>query len=211
MKKIHAPFRFRWWHGALFLVAVTLAERLLSPEEEPANAGDKPGEEDREKTNPVINDYYQSLRRPAWSPPDWLFAPVWLFNNVVSIGGLLRLLNAPDSLPHRRELLRMHAVHWFLFTTFSYVYARLRSPVLGAVWTNADTILKVRSLYLAAKADPKVAYSYLPVTLWLAYASPLTVYQALANPDQLFRTPAPLSLPQTATEVPKNADGDPAE
>ena len=28
-------------------------------------------------TTPAIPGWYESLRKPAWTPPDWLFGPVW--------------------------------------------------------------------------------------------------------------------------------------
>jgi tryptophan-rich sensory protein len=28
-------------------------------------------------TSTSVNDWYQSLNKPTWNPPDWLFGPVW--------------------------------------------------------------------------------------------------------------------------------------
>jgi translocator protein len=28
-------------------------------------------------TIPEINDWYQTINKPAWNPPNWIFGPVW--------------------------------------------------------------------------------------------------------------------------------------
>ncbi|GAB3642593.1 TspO/MBR family protein [Spirosoma arcticum] len=184
MKTLFGNPRVQWWHGALFLLGVNALEWALSPR--------------RTKNQPDIGDYYGKLKKPPLSPPDWVFPVVWLGINSVLVGGNVRLLNAPDSLPHKRELLRLQGANWLLFATYSFAYARLQSPILSAVWTNAGAVIAWRSLYLAAKGDRKIAFSLIPLTLWETYASYLTAYQALTNRDDLFDTPPLLAAPDNA-------------
>jgi len=40
------------------------------------------------------------------------------------------------------------------------------------------------------KDDKKLALDYLPLVLWTGFASTLADYQALKNPDPVFKTPA---------------------
>ncbi len=60
---------FRWWHAALILVGANVVSAI------PAGFGGDFA-------------FYNSFRQPAIAPPDWAFAPVWLFLNVTSLVAL---------------------------------------------------------------------------------------------------------------------------
>lgn len=167
--------RYRWWHGAAFLIGVTALTRWSKPQREADIA------------------FYETQKSPVWSPPGVAFPLVWPVNNLALSWGGLRLLNAPATLPHRRTLLALQGVLWLDFATFGAAYFQRRSPILLAVWTLADAGTAVASWVLARRTgDPKLPFAYLPVTAWTCYGSTTAVYQALRNPDAYFGTAASL-------------------
>lgn len=170
--------KVRWWEAGLFLVAVTVAGRL--------SAGNFTTDNQRKQ--------YSKEVKPVWSPPGWLFGPAWTINNICQVWGATRLLNAPKDFPHRQELLRLQGVHWLIFVTFSYVYFRKRSPILAMLWTQSDAMIALKSMLLAQEGDKKLALSYLPLTVWTWFASSLSWFQALYNPDPLLDTGKPLKV-----------------
>ena len=137
---------------------------------------------------------YESLNQPPWAPPAWVFAPAWILNNMILLYGNKRLMEAPDTLPHKKVLLGLQGAIWGVYATFNYVYFKKKSPVLAAIWTQADMIFALTSLILASRGDRKIALSFVPLTLWTSFASTLAWYQALYNPDDLLKTEAPLEL-----------------
>lgn len=68
---------FRWWHAALILVGANALSAL------PAGFGGDFA-------------FYNAFRQPPIAPPDWAFAPVWLFFNVTSLFALHRIANPPE-------------------------------------------------------------------------------------------------------------------
>jgi benzodiazapine receptor len=173
---LHSSSKGSFWKTALFYTGISVIERLI---------GSADGKE---------KEIYESQNLPAWAPPAWVFAPAWILNNLVMLYGTNRLKEAPDSLPHKKALLALQSLIWADYATFNYVNFKQRSPVLGALWTQADMIFALTSLILASRADKKIALSFLPLTLWTTYASALAWYLALYNPDHLLRTEAPLEL-----------------
>ncbi len=172
------PPQIKWWQTGLFLVAVSVLGRLTSksPEEEP-------------------EELYEDQVRAVWSPPAWLFGPAWILNNIFMVWGGRRLLNTRKHFPYRKELLMLQKIHWVDFLTFGIAYFRLKSPILALIWTQGDAIIAARSLKLAAySTDKKLAISYIPLTLWTTFASTLSWFQALYNPDPFFGTKAPLKI-----------------
>ncbi|MEK6480336.1 TspO/MBR family protein [Catalinimonas sp. 4WD22] len=177
-KTSHGPSRIKWWQAGLFLIAVSVLGRLSS----------KPSDDDTE-------EFYKDEVKPQWSPPAWVFGPAWLINSICLVWAGRRLLNTRKHFPYRQELLNLQAMHWIDYLTFGIVYFRLKSPILALLWTKGDAIIAARSLQLAAKStDKDLAISYIPLTLWTGFASSLSWFQALYNPDPLFGTKAPLKV-----------------
>ncbi len=130
--------------------------------------------------------YAEHLLQAPWSPPGWLFGPAWTFNNIFILLALQMLVST--SVPKRKHLLILQGCIWFIFFSFGYVYFNRRSPVLAAVWTIGDAILAITSFAMVFKNNRKLAFHYLPLILWTVFASTVAGYQALKNPDPVFKT-----------------------
>lgn len=164
--------KYKWWQVALALVVVTVIGSL--------SVGSK------KKTRRI---YQQEKEQAPWAPPAWLFGPAWTFNNIFLVWGLMRILNNPH-MQHRNRLLLLQALIWSDFLTFGYVYFRKGSPILAEIWTQGDALLATSSFLTALKADKKLSIAYLPLLLWTWFASSLSGFQALKNPDPVFGTSA---------------------
>ncbi|HEU5014409.1 MAG TPA: TspO/MBR family protein [Roseiflexaceae bacterium] len=173
------PERYRWWHA----VGFGLGANALS-----ALSLKRQGQEEQ---------FYEQQRQAPFAPPAWAFGPAWTINNMSVLWGNLRLLNLPEDTPHRQTLLWLQAASWAMYSTFSYVYFRKRSPILAFVWTAGMYALTIPSALLAWKIDRKIAWSFLTLLLWLSIATPTALYQMLYNPDPLFDS-APLIEPDEA-------------
>ncbi|MCT0208157.1 tryptophan-rich sensory protein [Synechococcus sp. CS-1332] len=168
--------RFRWWHGAVILVAANAVSFW------PAG---------------VLGDaaFYTNFRLPPYAPPDWLFAPLWLVLNITSLVALARVANldGPDGAAWRRGLMLVsESVGWLLFAVFTTLFFWLHSPVLAAVDTVAGLGVAAVSVAAAAGLDRPAAGLIGLRLLWLVLASAVAVSIALHNVDPfLSAAPAP--------------------
>lgn len=162
--------RFRLWHAAAILLAANAVSIL------PAGFN---GDE----------AFYNAFTRPAVAPPDWLFAPMWLFLNITSLIALSRVANATRLTQTHRTFFALEGVNWVLFAAFNTLYFGLKSPVLGAVDTAAGLLLGVASLLCVSRVDRRAAGLILPRVLWLVLATYVSVWVALNNADPFFGTP----------------------
>lgn len=164
--------RLRWWQLALLSLAIS-------------SLGALSGGADQRSQRKV----YRRSKQAPWAPPGWLFAPAWTFNNFCLLLGIRQMMRK-GKLSSSGRLLAVQISIWFIFFSFNYVYFKKRSPVLAAVWTNADAVLALTGLVLTYKQDRKAALSYAPLLLWTAFASTLADYQAWYNDDPLLHTKA---------------------
>lgn len=130
--------------------------------------------------------FYNNFVQPAIAPPDWAFAPAWLFNNITSLYALWLIANRPASTAGRKTFIWLEAINWVLFAAFTSVYFGLKSPVLGAIDTVLGLGLTAWSLVASYRIDRKAALNILPRFLWLLLAGYVSVYVALMNKDVLF-------------------------
>jgi tryptophan-rich sensory protein len=163
-----SSLNYKWWQAALVGIAANAISAL------PAGYNGNEA-------------FYNNLQQPDIAPPDWAFAPVWLFNNVTSLYAGLRVANLPEGTQGRKAFLVLEGTNWVLFAAFSPLYFGLKSPVLGAIDTAASLALTTVSLKIATTMDKKAAVGILPRFAWLALATFVSVYIAVKNPDPLFK------------------------
>ena len=167
--------KLKWWQIALASVMVSAIGGLASMQS---------GKKDRKL-------YNRKLKQAPWAPPSWAFAPAWNINNFFVLLALQRIINS--DIPHKNKLLALQAMIWGVYFSFGYVYFNKQSPVLGAIWTKSNALFALISFKLAYQSDKKLAAYYLPLLGWTSFASSLADYQALKNPDPVFKTRAMLN------------------
>ncbi len=129
--------------------------------------------------------FYDSFRQPAIAPPGWLFAPMWLFLNIMSLIALYRIANLAPS-RNRRIFLMSETLGWVLFAIFATLYFGLRSPILAAVDTVACLGAAMISVIAAWTLDRTASLLVGLRLLWLLLASYVSTQIALTNVDQFF-------------------------
>jgi len=121
-------------------------------------------------TTPSLRPWYAELRKPAWTPPSWLFAPVWtiLFLAMAVAAWLVWRKAGLASAPMRLFLLQL-----LLNVGWSALFFRLRSP--GAAFVE---ILVLWLAILATSVEfwkviPPAGFLLLPYLIWVGYAAAL--------------------------------------
>ena len=116
---------------------------------------------------------YQALIKPSWSPPAWVFGPVWtlLYAIIAASFGTVFYRAATGALPWRVALpFALNLVFNFSFTYFQF---GLKNNYLAA----ADILLVLATLVWALVAVwPHlrwVAYANIPYLLWVSFATVL--------------------------------------
>lgn len=155
---------FKWYHGLVFYVVIT----VLSGPWLPTSA------------------YLDAQGRPPFMPPDWVFPPVWILNNSLMIWAGLRVLNMSPDTPNRKAWLMLQAMSWVGFISFSWVYFGLHSPVLGLAVTVGMWVINLGAVFLGLNIDRQVSLALTPLMIWLTLASAVAGYQVLHTPDELF-------------------------
>jgi len=126
-------------------------------------------------TRPVIPTWYASLRKPSFTPPDWVFGPVWIILYILmGIAAFLVWQNRLD--PQKtRNALTLFAIQLVLNAFWPFMFFGLKSPIAGLIEINilAAAILLTIQKFLGVSRTAGVLL--IPYFIWVAFASGLNL------------------------------------
>ena len=114
-------------------------------------------------------DWYQSLTKPDWTPPNWLFGPVWTVLYVlIAVAGWLvwRASGLSSALVVWGIGLVLNGLWSFLM--FGQNQIGLALVDISALWLAIATFI-----VLAWPVSRLAAFLFVPYLLWVSYASAL--------------------------------------
>lgn len=129
-------------------------------------------------TFPAIPAWYAFLTKPSFSPPGWLFGPVWItLYFLMGISLYLIWEKGEKTL----GLVKIFLIHLVLNSLWSIIFFGLKNPGLAFA---EILILWGMILYLALKfykIDKTAAYLLVPYQLWVSFATVLNLSVWLLN------------------------------
>ena len=113
--------------------------------------------------------WYRTLDKPAFTPPDWLFGPVWTGLYALMAGSAWRVWRTPPS-PARSRALTLWGAQLAANAAWTPIFFGARRPA----WALADLALLVAAIgaYVndARKVDRAAAWMMAPYLLWSGFA-----------------------------------------
>lgn len=121
-------------------------------------------------TRPAIGGWYASLAKPAWTPPNWLFAPVWTTLYVL-MAIAAWLIWKDNGIRGASLALALFAVQLALNIGWSALFFRWHQP--GAAFAEILLLWVVVLLTIVAfwKLSPTAGLLLVPYLGWLGFAA----------------------------------------
>ena len=130
-------------------------------------------------TTPNIPTWYASLEKPGFTPPNWLFGPVWTVLYALMAIAAWRIWR--HRVPGRTKALAVFFLQLGFNLSWSIVFFGLRSPLGGLVIILLLLAMIVWMILLFRPIDPPAAWSMVPYAAWVAYATALNLAIVLLN------------------------------
>ncbi|MDH7568364.1 MAG: tryptophan-rich sensory protein [Armatimonadota bacterium] len=123
-------------------------------------------------TTPAIPGWYAGLNKPAWNPPNWLFAPVWT-TLYLMMGTAAWLVWRKAGLAGGSTALALFAAQLVLNSLWSILFFGMRQPG----WAFAELVLLWAAILATMVAfwrlSPAAGWLLVPYLAWVTYASTL--------------------------------------
>ncbi len=118
--------------------------------------------------------WYQELERPFFTPPDWLFGPVWTILYLAMMVAAWRVLGCEPSRLKRRALVLFYVQLGFN-ALWSVAFFTLQNPPFGLIVIAVLLALILAMIIAFRSLDRLAAWLMVPYALWVAYAGALNL------------------------------------
>lgn len=126
--------------------------------------------------------WYEQLAKPAWTPPDWLFAPAWtVIYGLTAWAGVTGWLAAGNR-GRRDWVVILFALNGALNVLWSLLFFGLQRPdwaVIEVVLLWASVLLLIVYLWPIAR---RASLLLIPYLVWVGFAGALNLAVVRLNP-----------------------------
>ena len=131
-------------------------------------------------TNQTVSTWYPELNKPSWTPPGWVFGPIWtILYIMLAFSGWL-IYKAESS--HQRSIaLAFYGGQLVLNFMWSFFFFSLRSPISGLIDIIFLSLLIILTIINAWPVRPLAGILLIPYLTWVAYAATLNAGIWLLN------------------------------
>ena len=123
-------------------------------------------------TAPGVRDWYPTLHKPTWTPPGWLFGPVWTALYLcIAMAGILGWRKA--GFGGAKLAMTLFGVQLILNAGWSFVFFGLRQPG----WGFAEIVVLWMSILATTvtlfRISTPSGVLFVPYLLWVTFAAAL--------------------------------------
>lgn len=132
-------------------------------------------------TSPAIPTWYVTLNKPFFTPPNWLFAPVWI--TLYLLMGVSAFLVWRKGLANRQVqiALTIFGVQLIFNAFWSVAFFGLKSPLAGLIVIIVLWIAIVLTILKFFKISKTAGLVLIPYILWVSFAAFLNVTIVILN------------------------------
>jgi tryptophan-rich sensory protein len=133
-------------------------------------------------TAPAIDTWYIFLTKPFFSPPNWIFAPVWTILYALMAVAAWRVWERRATNPSvAKQVIPLYLAHLVVNALWSIAFFGFQAPLAAlAIIVLLFTCIAVL-IWLFLRIDRTAALLLLPYAAWVLFASALNLAIVLLN------------------------------
>jgi tryptophan-rich sensory protein len=127
-----------------------------------------------------VKDWYLTLAKPNFTPPNFLFGPVWTFLYAFMGVAFFRILEKGKSV-QKIKAIRIYL--WQLFFNFCWSFLFFSQHQIGLALIDISILWVLIFIMIIRfkKLDAFAGYSQIPYLLWVSFATALTAAIFILN------------------------------
>jgi tryptophan-rich sensory protein len=122
-------------------------------------------------TIPSIPTWYATLIKPSFSPPNYLFGPVWTILYILMGISLYLIWKKGTKTQKVREALMLFGMQLFLNAIWSPIFFGAKNLFLSLIVIIFMWLFILRTILSFRKVDKTASYLLYPYLAWVSFAS----------------------------------------
>ncbi|RYY65496.1 MAG: tryptophan-rich sensory protein [Chitinophagaceae bacterium] len=116
-----------------------------------------------------INGWFQTVEKPSWNPPNWIFGPMW--TTLYILMGIAAALIWHSNDERKKAALTLFVLQFIFNLAWSFIF--FNQHAIG--WAFAEILVMwvfiLATIISFYKIKPIAAYLMIPYLLWVTFAS----------------------------------------
>ncbi len=118
-----------------------------------------------------VESWYQTIQKPSWNPPSWIFGPVWTSLYIMMGIALFLIWKSPLSSDIKRTAILLFAIQLVLNFFWSFIFFYQHQIGWALVEIIALWLLILLTIFAFAKINTTAAWLLVPYISWVSFAS----------------------------------------
>jgi len=123
-------------------------------------------------TSSGMQGWYDTIVKPSFNPPSWVFGPAWTLLYILMGIGLYLILQTPRS-DARTTALIIFGIQLTLNFAWSFLFFYFHRPGIALIEIITLWVFILLMIFRFQKLSPAAAYLQIPYLLWVSFASVL--------------------------------------
>ena len=126
-----------------------------------------------------VDSWYQTINKPSWNPPSWIFAPVWTILYIMMGIALFLVWKSNNNEALKKRAMILFFVQLVLNFFWSFIFFDQQQPGWALVEIIAMWVAILLTIFAFAKVNKIAAWLLVPYISWVSFASILnyTIWQ----------------------------------
>lgn len=129
----------------------------------------------------AIPAWYADLEKPFFSPPNWVFGPVWTTLYFLIGVSLFLIWQSKGNKKEKTTALTYFAIQLVLNLLWTPIFFGLQSPIFGLITILLLVFFIIRTMQSFMKISPIAAWILIPYLLWVSFATLLNASIVFLN------------------------------
>lgn len=119
----------------------------------------------------AIDGWYQTINKPSWNPPSWIFGPVWTTLYVMMGIALYLVWKAEASSILKKTAISLFAIQFVLNFFWSFIFFNQQEMGWALVEIIVMWVFILLTIFAFANISKIAAWLLVPYICWVSFAT----------------------------------------